>query len=154
MIAETMRLRPPAWLMGRRLTADVDVDGWHLPAGSLAVASQWVLHRDERFWPQARQFRPVRWLDADGHFDEHAPGQPRGAWFPFGLGHRSLHRRTFRLEEAVLVLSTLAALVAHHAHDSRGQDSTCGDASAGRSSSHAPGRGLICLTTTRCRVTT
>ena len=108
-IAETMRLRPPAWLMGRRLTADVDVDGWHLPAGSLAVASQWVLHREERFWPQAREFRPVRWLDADGHFDEHAPGQPRGAWFPFGLGHRSCIGEHFAWIEAVLVLSTLAS---------------------------------------------
>lgn len=108
-IAEAIRLRPPAWLMGRRLTADVDVDGWHLPAGSLAVASQWVLHRDGRFWPDAGEFRPARWLDADGHFDEHAPGQPRGAWFPFGLGHRSCIGEQFAWTEAVLVLSTLAS---------------------------------------------
>jgi cytochrome P450 len=108
-IAEAMRLRPPAWLIGRRLTADVDIDGWHVPAGSLAVASQWVLHRDERFWPQASQFRPARWLDAAGHFDEQAPGQPRGAWFPFGLGHRTCIGERFAWTEAQLVLATLAS---------------------------------------------
>jgi cytochrome P450 len=108
-IAEAMRLRPPAWLIGRRLTADVEIDDWHLPAGSLAVASQWVLHRDERFWPQAREFRPARWLDAAGRFDEQAPGQPRGAWFPFGLGHRTCIGEHFAWTEAELVLTMLAS---------------------------------------------
>jgi cytochrome P450 len=108
-VAEAMRLRPPAWLIGRRLTADVEVDGWNLPSGSLAVASQWVLHRDERFWPRAGAFDPARWLNAVGHFDEHAPGQPRGSWFPFGLGHRTCIGEHFAWTEAVVVLRALAA---------------------------------------------
>ncbi len=108
-IAESMRLRPPAWLIGRRLTADIEMDGWLVPAGSLAVASQWVLHRDERSWSRSREFRPSRWLDADGRFDEHAPGQPRGAWFPFGLGHRTCIGERFAWTEAVLVLTTLSS---------------------------------------------
>jgi cytochrome P450 len=108
-IAEAIRLRPPAWLIGRRLTADIDIDEWRLPAGSLAVASQWVLHRDERFWPHARQFQPARWLDAADRFDEQAPGQPRGAWFPFGLGHRTCIGERFAWTEAELVLTTLAS---------------------------------------------
>jgi len=106
--AEAMRLYPPAWTLGRRLTADLRVDGWTLPTGSLVVASQWVLHRDPRFWADADAFRPQRWLTADGRFDEHAPGQPRGAWFPFGLGQRVCVGEPFAWAEGVLVLATLA----------------------------------------------
>jgi cytochrome P450 len=107
-VAETLRLYPPAWTIGRRLTADVPVDDWTLPAGSLAVASQWVLHRDPRWWGDAAPFRPERWLDDSGAFDETAPGQPRGAWFPFGLGNRVCIGEGFAWTEAVLVLATLA----------------------------------------------
>lgn len=106
--AEALRLYPPAWTLGRRLTADLRVDGWTLPAGSLAVASQWVLHRDPRFWTRPLAFEPARWLDADGRFDEAAPGQPRGAWFPFGLGQRVCVGEPFAWAEGALVLATLA----------------------------------------------
>jgi cytochrome P450 len=107
-VAETLRLYPPAWSMGRRVTADVVVDGWTLPAGSLAIASQWVLHRDPAWWPRAEAFEPERWLDAEGQFDEAAPGQPRGAWFPFGLGQRVCVGEPFAWAEAVILLGTLA----------------------------------------------
>ena len=107
-VAETLRLYPPAWTIGRRLTDDVEVDGWTLPAGSLTLASQWVLHRDPRWWGDAATFRPERWLDQAGHFDETAPGQPRGSWFPFGLGGRVCIGEAFAWTEAVLVLATLA----------------------------------------------
>ncbi len=106
--AEAMRLYPPAWTLGRRLTADVRVDGWTLPAGSLAVASQWVLHRDARFWDRPHTFDPGRWLSPDGRFDESAPGQPRGAWFPFGLGQRVCVGEPFAWAEGALVLATVA----------------------------------------------
>ncbi len=107
-VAETLRLYPPAWTIGRRTTEDLEVDGWTLPAGSLTLASQWVLHRDPRWWGDGDSFRPDRWLDADGAFDETAPGQPKGAWFPFGLGARVCIGESFAWTEAVLVLATLA----------------------------------------------
>jgi cytochrome P450 len=107
-VAETLRLYPPAWAMGRRVTADVVVDGWTVPAGSLAIASQWVLHRDPRSWTEPDAFVPGRWLDAAGRFDEAAPGQRRGAWLPFGLGQRVCIGEPFAWAEAVTVLATLA----------------------------------------------
>jgi cytochrome P450 len=107
-VAETLRLYPPAWSMGRRVTADVVIDGWTLPAGSLAIASQWVLHRDPASWVAAADFTPARWLDAEGRFDETAPGQPRGSWFPFGLGQRVCVGEPFAWAEAVVLLATLA----------------------------------------------
>lgn len=107
-LAEAMRLYPPAWIEGRRLLADVEVDGWLLPAGSLAFASQFALHRSERWWERAQEFWPERWIAPDGRFDEEAPGQPRGAWFPFGWGSRRCIGERFAWTEASLVLATLA----------------------------------------------
>jgi cytochrome P450 len=107
-LAESMRLRPPSWILGRRTLTDVELDGWTLPAGSLCVASQWALHRDPRFWCDPEAFRPERWLTQDGRFDESTPGQPRAAYLPFGLGARICVGLAFAWAEGTLVLATLA----------------------------------------------
>lgn len=106
-IAETMRLYPPAWIMGRRLLVDLEVDGWPLPAGAIVLASPYAQHRDPRWWRSSLAFRPDRWLDADGAYDETAPGQPRGAWFPFGWGNRRCIGDGFAWMEATLVLAMI-----------------------------------------------
>ena len=123
-LAETMRLYPPSWAIGRRLLADVTVDGWPVPARSICVASQWVTHRDPRWWAEPAAYRPDRWLDASGGYDAAAPGHPRGAYFPFGMGRRVCIGESFAWTEAVLVLATLArdwapALVPGHPVDTR-----------------------------------
>ena len=107
-VAETLRLFPPAWAMGRRVLSEVVVDGWTLPSGSLAIASQYVLHRDPGSWADPQSFVPGRWLDAAGGFDQAAPGQPRGAWFPFGLGQRVCVGEPFAWAESVVLLATLS----------------------------------------------
>ena len=107
-VAESLRLYPPAWVMGRRLLTDIDLDGWLVPRGATALASPWITHRDPRWWPRARAFEPQRWLTAAGEFDEAAPGQPRGAWFSFGWGNRRCIGEAFAWMEATLVLATLA----------------------------------------------
>ena len=107
-IAESMRLRPPAWLVSRRALAPLTIDGWLVPPGSLLAASQWLLHRDPRWWGDALAFRPERWLAPDGTFHETAPGQPRGAYFPFGAGRRVCIGEHFAWSELVLVLGILA----------------------------------------------
>jgi cytochrome P450 len=106
-IAESMRLYPPAWGFSRTVLEDTTLDGWPVPAGSVCAISQWALHRDPRFWSEPTDFRPERWLTADGRFDESAPGQPRDAWLPFGMGSRICIGMSFAWTEAVLVLATL-----------------------------------------------
>ena len=107
-IAEAIRLYPPAWIQGRRLLADAEVAGWTIPAGALTFASQFALHRSPRWWASSLAFRPQRWIGDDGDFSEDAPGQPRGAWFPFGWGNRRCIGEQFAWTEATLVLATLA----------------------------------------------
>jgi cytochrome P450 len=106
-VAESMRLNPPAWIISRRLSADTTVAGYDIPRGSTMFASQYFMHRDPRFWVDAESFAPSRWINSEGQFDEKAPGQPRAAWFPFGFASRKCIGDRFALAEAVLALATL-----------------------------------------------
>ncbi|WP_081438608.1 cytochrome P450 [Pseudofrankia asymbiotica] len=101
--SESMRLYPPVWAMGRHLVADREVAGYLLPAGSTLVFSQWVMHRDERWWPDPDRFDPNRWLDKATAHD-----RPRFAYFPFGAGSRQCIGNSFAVAEGVLTLAAIA----------------------------------------------
>jgi len=108
-IAETMRLRPPAWIIEREVREPVMVGGYRAPAGTTLLMSPWIIQRDPRWWgSDAETYRPDRWINAEGKFDHAAPGAPRGAYFPFGGGTRICIGEQFAWSEAVLVLVTLA----------------------------------------------
>src|SRR5689334_21751967 len=47
-LAEGMRLYPPAWTLARQAVEDVALGGFVLPAGGTAMLPQWVIHRDPR----------------------------------------------------------------------------------------------------------
>jgi cytochrome P450 len=100
-VRESMRLYPPAWLVGRTPTKDLVIQGVSMPAGSQVLASQWVVHRDPRFWRDADQFRPERWLSGE------TAALPRFAFFPFGGGPRVCIGNHFASMEAALVLATV-----------------------------------------------
>jgi len=108
-IAETLRLRPPAWMLEREVREPTVIGTYVAPAGATILMSPWLLHHDSRSWgPDVGAFRPQRWLGPDGGFDPGAPGQPRGAYLPFGAGSRICIGENFAWAEAVLVLVTLA----------------------------------------------
>jgi cytochrome P450 len=97
-IKEAMRLYPPVWAIGRETTAECEIGGHRVPKGSQLLLSQWVTHRDPRFWDEAERFRPERWSE----------DTPRFAYFPFGGGPRGCIGQSFALMEAVLILTTIA----------------------------------------------
>ncbi|OEJ29921.1 cytochrome P450 [Streptomyces agglomeratus] len=102
-IKEALRLYPPGWMIPPRVAQDGAVlGGSPVPAGTMVWCSQWVTHRDPRWFPDPTAFRPERWDDN--------PQQPvhQHAWFPFGGGQRSCLGARFALVEAALVLATLA----------------------------------------------
>jgi cytochrome P450 len=100
-LAESMRLYPPAWVVGRRALEDVELGGRLVPRGSIVLASQYVVHRDPRWFREPGRFDPDRWLRAD-------ESRPRLAYFPFGAGQRLCIGERFAWMEGTLVLATIA----------------------------------------------
>lgn len=101
-VAEALRLYPPAWVIGRRAMAPLELGGWVVPGGTVVLMSPWVTQRDPRWFPEPERFDPERWTDA-------ARGdRPRFSYFPFGGGPRVCIGEHFAWMEAVLVLTTLA----------------------------------------------
>jgi len=102
-LKESMRLHPPAFAFSRRVLADATIGGYHVPAGSAVIMSQWVIHRDERWWDEPDKFRPERWLEST------AKARPTYAYFPFGGGPRGCIGNTFAMLEAILVVAAIAS---------------------------------------------
>jgi cytochrome P450 len=101
-VAESMRLYPPAWVVGRRAAEATTLGEWAIPKGSIVLASQWITHRDHAYWREPEAFRPERW--SNGETD----GLPKFAYFPFGGGTRVCIGEAFAWTELVLVLATIA----------------------------------------------
>jgi len=101
-LAESMRLFPPAWIVGRRALEDREIGGFRIPRRSIVLACQWVTHRDPRYFPDPERFDPDRFLP------EAKAARPKFAYFPFGGGPRVCIGEGFAWLEGVLVLATIA----------------------------------------------
>lgn len=112
-VREAMRLYPPAWALGREVTAPCVIGGYSIPVGTQLWVAQWVVHRDRRWFADPLSFRPERW--ANGF----AKTLPRHAYFPFGGGPRVCIGNAFAMMEAVLVLVTIARRFAVSTTDDR-----------------------------------
>jgi cytochrome P450 len=106
-VAETLRLRPAAWINERAVTGDLALGPYRPQPGDLLLIPSWVVQRDPRYWTEPEAFRPERWINADGRYDEKTPGQPRGAYLPFGAGAHACIGQAFAWTEAVLALAVL-----------------------------------------------
>jgi cytochrome P450 len=106
--AESMRLFPPAFLVGRRALAAYAVPGtsYVLPPRTVVFLSQFLLHRDARFWDSPEAFDPGRWMA--GREGTVGGERHRYAYFPFGAGPRICIGEQFAWMEGVLLLATIA----------------------------------------------
>ena len=82
-----------AWVMGRSLFGECEVGGYRMPAGTTALMSQWVVHRDPRYHRDPQRFDPDRWTA------EYEKEMPRFAYFPFGGGPRQCIGAGFAMTE-------------------------------------------------------
>ena len=105
-ITETLRLYPPAYLLGRQAVEDVVLEGYRIPAGTTVLMSQYLMHRDARFFPDPEAFLPDRWAAPEP--GSAAPAPPRCAFFPFGDGPRVCIGEPLAWLEATLILATLS----------------------------------------------
>jgi len=101
-IKESMRLYPPAWTIGREALEDCQIGDYPIKKGTQVLMSQWVVHRDPRFWSEPDRFHPERWGE------EKTKNLPRCAYFPFGDGPRICVGNSFAMMEAILILATIA----------------------------------------------
>jgi cytochrome P450 len=101
-VTESMRLYPPAWLIGRRALQEYRIGEYVAPARSILVLSPYVLQRDARYFADPERFDPDRWTP------EFKAALPPFAYFPFGGGPRRCIGESFAWMELVLVVATVA----------------------------------------------
>jgi cytochrome P450 len=101
-MAESLRLYPPAWAMGRYARKDFALGEFFLPARTTVLMSPFVTHRDPRFFPDPVNFNPDRFSP------EGKTMRAKFSYFPFGAGPRQCIGESFAWMEGVLILATLA----------------------------------------------
>lgn len=99
---EVLRLCPPVWIAPRRALQDVTLGGVEIPKGAHVLVSQYVTHRDSRYFESPDEFKPERW------FNEFEKTLPRGAYFPFGAGTRKCLGDQFALLEGRIIILEVA----------------------------------------------
>lgn len=112
-LKESMRLYPPAYLVGRYTIVDMTLGAAELPAGTLVLVNIYGMHRSSKYFADARRFDPARF----------ARGReatiPKGAYAPFGAGPRTCIGGHFAMLEARLALATIARAVRLELQSSR-----------------------------------
>jgi len=102
-LSEVLRVRPPAYALGRLSIRETSLGAYTVPPNSLVLMSQYVMHHDSRYYDDPDEFRPERWAgDVRGN-------RPQFAYFPFGGGARRCIGDGFAWMEAILILATLAS---------------------------------------------
>ena len=101
-VAEAMRLYPPAWIIGRRAIEPYTIGDYTAPSRSIFVMSPYVVQRDARHFAHPERFDPDRWTP------EFRAALPKFAYFPFGGGPRQCIGESFAWMELVLLTATIA----------------------------------------------
>jgi cytochrome P450 len=100
--AESMRLYPPAWAMGRMSTKPVTLGRYRIPPGAHFFFSQYIMGRDPQYFPNPLRFDPDRFSP------ENKAARPKFTYFPFGGGNRQCIGESFAWMEGVFSIATLA----------------------------------------------
>ena len=100
-IHEAMRLYPPVYVLGREAITELELGGYRVKRGYTVLVSQWVNHRDPKYFPDPERFSPERWEDGL------ATRLPKFAYYPFGGGQRICIGNHFATMEAAIVLATV-----------------------------------------------
>ncbi len=97
-IDETLRLYPPAWIIGRHSLAPDKLGEYDIPKDTNCLIPVYYMHRDPKYWNDPEAFRPERFSK------ENAKGRHRFVYFPFGGGPRLCIGNNFALMEMQVVV--------------------------------------------------
>lgn len=101
-ISESLRLYPPAYVIGRQVDESVDIGDYHIKKGEMILISQYVMQRKPEYFEEPNEFRPERF---ENNFIKSIPAY---AYFPFGGGPRVCIGNHFAFMEMVLVLACIS----------------------------------------------
>lgn len=102
-VNEALRLYPPATMLSRVATQDVQLGPYFIPKDTGVHINLWAMQHDERYWKDPEAFKPERWIgNAKG--GDMSDGM---AYMPFGLGPRMCIGIKLALEEAIIALVRL-----------------------------------------------
>lgn len=110
-LAESMRLYPPAWILVRQVVQPVQIGDVRMKPGEAVMLSPYAMHHHPDYFPDPMAFKPERWQN------DFARTLPRYAYFPFGGGPRICIGNHFALLEGALVLAELVQHVSFHLVD-------------------------------------
>ncbi|WP_213803401.1 cytochrome P450 [Granulicella sp. dw_53] len=100
--AESMRLYPPAWAMGRMSTRAIELGPYTIPAGAHVFFSQYILSRTPEYFPDPLRFDPDRFTP------EAKAVRSKYTYIPFGGGSRQCIGESFAWMEGVFSIATSA----------------------------------------------
>ncbi|CAI0541219.1 unnamed protein product [Linum tenue] len=102
-VKEGLRLHPPGpLLLPRESREDAKLCGYMVPVGTKVVVNAWAIGRDPRYWSDAEEFYPERFVDCSIDY--------KGNDFqfvPFGAGRRMCPGYGFGIEVVKLTLANL-----------------------------------------------
>jgi len=101
-VAESIRLLPPVWILGRKALADYRFGDLRAPRGSVLLVCMHTLHRRPSVFSDPERFDLGRWTAAAKQ------SRHRYAYLPFGAGSRLCIGERFAWMEQILVLATIA----------------------------------------------
>lgn len=107
-LQESIRLRPPGWIITRKAASEDNLSGHRIPAGSNLIISPYLTHRHPRFWANPEGFDPERFM-AEADKDYHPM-----AYMPFGGGPRKCIGMGFAMMEMQIVLAMLLSSYDFH----------------------------------------
>lgn len=100
-IEESMRLYPPAWIIGRKAIKKDTIGKYKIAPNHNVLISPYALHRDKRYWSEPDKFIPERFTP------EEIIKRPKLSYLPFGGGPRLCIGNNFAMMEMQIVLATI-----------------------------------------------
>jgi cytochrome P450 len=100
---EAMRLYPPVWTIGRIVEEEYKIGDYTIPKESALFMSQYVMHRNPKYYDNPEVFNPDRWTD------EFKRQLPRFSYFPFGGGLRGCIGEPFAWQEGIMLITTISS---------------------------------------------
>ncbi|MDQ2656792.1 MAG: cytochrome P450, partial [Bacteroidota bacterium] len=101
LISESLRLYPPAWISDRIALKADQYNNFGFPENTIIILFFYGLHRDPKYWENAEDFMPERFLKLQGVREK------LKAFYPFGAGPRLCIGNNFAMAEMTIFLQAM-----------------------------------------------